>query len=79
MPSQDADQLGSCVATGADHRNADSFGRRALPATRPDRLGRRFETCAHRRLPPLAEGRLESLEPSGWIAAMTCMTIHSNA
>jgi hypothetical protein len=36
MPSQDADQLGSGVASGAYDRNADSFVRRALPATRPD-------------------------------------------
>jgi len=71
MPSQDADQLGSGVASCANDRDTNALIRRALPAIRPDRAFRRFEARAHRRTRPLAGGRLATESKPGRIAVMT--------
>jgi len=72
VPSQDADQLSTRVASSADDGDANPPIRRALPATRPGCPIRSFEACAHRRTGPLAGGRrLDTDSKPGWIAVMT--------
>ena len=73
MPGEQADQLGTDIASRTDDGDTNALIGEARPAVRRDRCGR-LETRAHGRARPLTGSRLlPVLEGIGWTAVMTAL------